>query len=516
MKRKRSISLLWKMLIWLLLHLAVLALILASFAVWQLHSGWEMLLRGPAGDRLRISGEQMSSQLSQQPESQWQSLMTVFAEQHGVTCDVWMPHGEWATHTLPQVPAEVMDKFKRERRQGPRGQGPRNGMRGGPRGEPDSQGFSDPPIDEPREMRDLLDSRIDAPPMRTVFQPVRPIFFMRDTKGEAYWVAIHLPLLGRTAPDHVVWLIRSESLTGDGLFLNVTPWVIGAVALLMMSLLFWIPFALHITRYVAKLKSATDDIAEGRFHVDIDVARRDELGDLGAAIHSMALRLDRSIKGQKRFLGDVAHELCSPLARLRTGLGILESRLPATEQARLSGIEDEARELAELIDEILAFSRASAAMEEVKGTPQILRDVVEETILREAPHANVERSIDAAMVVRADAKLLKRAIGNVLRNAVRYAGADARIHLSTSIEGSFVALSIDDDGPGVSEDEVGRLFEPFYRPDVARARETGGVGLGLTIVKSCVEACGGSVTASNMKPQGFRVKILLPQYTPDY
>jgi two-component system sensor histidine kinase CpxA len=223
----------------------------------------------------------------------------------------------------------------------------------------------------------------------------------------------------------------------------------------------------------------------------------------------MASRLDHLIKGQKRFLGDVAHELCSPLARLRTGLGILETRLPETEQARLSAIEEEARELAELIEEILAFSRASAGMKQVKGNVLALTDLVEETIAREAAQAHVERVIDPVLLVLADAKLLKRALGNLLRNAIRYAGENATIRIAAIAQGNQVRLSVSDDGPGVPEDEIEHLFEPFYRPDIARTRESGGAGLGLTIVKSCIEACGGSVFARNIQPSGFCVEIML-------
>lgn len=519
MKRKCSISLMWKMLIWLLLHLALLTIVVVSFGVWQVRSGLDVLLRGPAGDRLRVAGEQMSSQLRQLPESQWQSLMNGFAQEHGVACDIWMPHGEWATNTLAFVPSEVMERFQSERRQGPIGQGPRNPPRRGR--PPEAPPELDDVIDEDeRAMHELLGPP-DRPPLggaRNVarfpkeegtFQPVKPIFFMKDAKGEAYWAAMHIPLRGRTAPDHVVWLIRSDSLNGKGLFFDVKPWLIGSLVLLAISLAFWIPFALHITRYVAKLKKATDHIADGCFEVEIDATRRDELGSLGAAIQSMAQRIDHSIKGQKRFLGDVAHELCSPLARLRTGLGILEARLPETEQTRLLAIEDEARELAELIDEILAFSRASVGMKQVKGVPLVLKDLVEETIFREAVQAHLARSIDPAIKVVGDAKLLKRAIGNLLRNAIRYAGEDASIRVEVITRGHQVRLSVIDDGPGVPECEVAHLFEPFYRPDTARTRETGGAGLGLSIVKSCIEACGGSVSARNVQPSGFCVEMLL-------
>lgn len=526
MKSKRSISLLWKMLIWLLLHLALLALVVVSLGAWHFHSGLDVLLRGSAGDRLRASGEQIGSQLRELSVSEWEPVMETFAQQHGVTCDIWMPHGDWATHTINEVPPEVANRLKNERAPRPPEDGRRNppGMRPPPDRFDPLDGFGPPEGDGPPrrgpngpERRGMPPPERGAPPREpedqprvNEFQPARPIFFLVDKKQNAYWAAVHVPLQARSGPDHVVWLIRSDSLSANGLLFDVTPWVIGAVSLLLFSILFWLPFALSITRYVAKLKQATDHIADGHFDVNLDTRRSDELGSLGAAISGMAARLDHLLKGQKRFLGDVAHELCSPLARMRTGLGILETRLPESELARLSAIEEEATELAELIDEILVFSRATAGMQQVRGKEIVLRDLVEEVRAREAPELAIEQEIDPSLMIMGDTKLLKRAIGNVLRNAVRYAGEQAHIRIQAMAEAGTVRLAIIDDGPGVPESEITHLFEPFYRPDTARTRETGGVGLGLTIVKSCVEACGGKVSARNHPPKGFCVEMLLP------
>jgi two-component system sensor histidine kinase CpxA len=483
-------------------------------------SGLDVLLRGSAGDRLRASGEQIGSQLRELPRSQWEPVMKAFAEEHGVACDIWMPHGDWATHTISEAPEEVKERLNRDRPPPPpqRPQHYESDRRPPPPDRPGPPGENRPPPRDAFVQRDPMgpDDRSRPPrdfeeqPRANEFQPARPIFFLADKKQDAYWAAVYVPLQARSGPDHVVWLIRSESLSANGLLFDITPWVIGAVSLLFFSILFWVPFALSITRYVAKLKQATDHIADGHFDVNLDTRRSDELGSLGAAISGMAARIDHLLKGQKRFLGDVAHELCSPLARLRTGLGILETRLPETEQSRLAAIEEEATELAELIDEILVFSRATAGMQQVRGKEIVLRDLVEEVRAREASGLAIELEIDPALTVLADAKLLKRAIGNVLRNAVRYAGEQAHIRIQAIAEAGTVRLAIIDDGPGVPESEITHLFEPFYRPDTARTRETGGVGLGLTIVRSCVEACGGKVSARNHPPKGFCVEMTLP------
>jgi two-component system sensor histidine kinase CpxA len=321
---------------------------------------------------------------------------------------------------------------------------------------------------------------------------------------------VHLPLAGRTAPDRVIWVIRANNLTGNGLFFDLKPLIIAVSVLLGLSILFWMPFAISITRYIGKLKSATDEIADGKFQVNLDTRRRDELGSLGSAIVSMSSRLDHLVSGQKRFLGDIAHELCSPLARMRTGLSILETKLPESEQARLAAIEEEATELAELIDEILAFSRSTAGISQIKGKPLCLHDLITDLLSRENHQLSVENNIAPELHVLADQKLLQRAIGNLIRNTIRYAGPNATLILRASLRDASIVLQIIDNGPGVPDAEIPHLFEPFYRPDIARTRETGGVGLGLTIVKSCIVACGGSIVASNAKPQGFAIEITLP------
>jgi two-component system sensor histidine kinase CpxA len=115
--------------------------------------------------------------------------------------------------------------------------------------------------------------------------------------------------------------------------------------------------------------------------------------------------------------------------------------------------------------------------------------------------------------VLAQPVLLERALGNLVRNAIRYAGHDGPIMISTHIEGPEVLLRIADQGPGVPKRDLARLGEPFFRPDTARAQETGGTGLGLAIVRTCMEACGGRVFFENRSPTGFIATLALGRAT---
>jgi two-component system sensor histidine kinase CpxA len=117
--------------------------------------------------------------------------------------------------------------------------------------------------------------------------------------------------------------------------------------------------------------------------------------------------------------------------------------------------------------------------------------------------------VPEACVVLGRTDALFRAIGNVLRNAVRYAGADGPIHVEVARDGERVNLIVADQGPGVPPDALDRVFAPFYRLDPSRTRKSGGAGLGLAIARSAIEACGGTITGRNRQPHGFEVRITL-------
>jgi two-component system sensor histidine kinase CpxA len=224
----------------------------------------------------------------------------------------------------------------------------------------------------------------------------------------------------------------------------------------------------------------------------------------------MAERLAGLVAGQKRFLGDVAHELCSPLAKLRVALGILEQRSGEAQKNYVTQAEEEAAHIAGLVNELLSFSKASLTAPAAALRPVNVREVVEKVVRREAPdNAQVQLEVPADVVVKADPELLTRALSNLLRNAVRYAGEAGPITVRAQREQDKVTITVADCGPGVPATDLPRLFDPFYRADASRDRSTGGVGLGLAIVKTCVESCGGSVACRNLEPAGLEVTMRL-------
>lgn len=228
----------------------------------------------------------------------------------------------------------------------------------------------------------------------------------------------------------------------------------------------------------------------------------------------MASRLDGYVRGQKRFLGDIAHELCSPLARLRVALGIIEERAGDGDGEKRYALaaSEKAQQMADLVNELLSFSRASlGATAALRLQPVALRDVVLKAMHRETVEgADVRVDVPEELAVTAEPELLVRALSNLVRNALRHAGPVGPILVEARRENQTVLVTVADSGPGVPDGELTRIFEPFHRLDASRDRTTGGIGLGLTIVKTCIESCGGTVVARNRPEGGLEVRITLP------
>jgi two-component system sensor histidine kinase CpxA len=333
---------------------------------------------------------------------------------------------------------------------------------------------------------------------------------MRGGDG-AYWagVLLHLPPQRGMPGRPVLLLVRSERLDGSGMFFDFKPWLWGGLAVLLLSVAFWTPFVWNISRYLRRLTMATGDIAAGRFQVALPDRGSDELGELGRSIEAMAARLDHLVSGQKRFLGDAAHELCAPLARIRTALGILENQLGDKPPDVLETIDSDTAELATLVDEILAFSRAGNRKPAMQ--PVDLDPLIREVVARESAGLKIEIAGPNGLQVSTDPRLLGRAIGNLVRNAAIHAGPGSTVRIEAEETADKVVILVTDNGPGVPASETARIFEPFHRLDPARGRETGGSGLGLAIVRSAIEACGGEVVASLPATGGLRISMALPK-----
>jgi two-component system sensor histidine kinase CpxA len=183
---------------------------------------------------------------------------------------------------------------------------------------------------------------------------------LRTSEPAFYWVGVPLPLpdLQRLQP-RLTLLAVSDSLRGGGLFFDYTPWLLTAGAVMVLSVVFWLPLVRGITRSLAQMTRATGEIAEGHFDARVADGRSDELGSLATAVNRMAERLAGFVSGQKRFLGDTAHELCAPIARMQMALGILEQRADEKQKPYVNDVREELQHISGLVNELLSFSKAS-------------------------------------------------------------------------------------------------------------------------------------------------------------
>lgn len=475
-----------KILLWFFLNLAVLGAVLYGFFRLQFRGGLDLLLAGPAGDRIEAIGLAIASELRETPRNQWTEVLQRLSAAHKIQFCLLRWDGTAVAGEPIALPAEVQKRLSQ---------------------------MSPPRTPPPRDAN--RPRRKESPARALEEQPRRPFFkfMLRTTDPVRYWVGIRLPVAERNRPGqpHVL-LAVSNTLSGNGVFFDFQPWVVMGVAAIALSVLFWLPMIWSITRSISQVTRATERVAEGQFDVRVNETRRDELGRLGAAINRMTTRLAGFVTGQKRFLGDVAHELCSPIARIQVALAILEQRADEKQRAAVEDVREEIQQMSQLVNELLSFSKAGLREKEIVLQPVRLAELARSTAAREGG-GRVQIEIAEDLSVAAEPGLLSRALANVVRNALRY-GGDGPIVIRAAAQDGHIVLTVTDSGPGVPEENLQQIFDPFFRLETSRSRETGGIGLGLAIVKTCIEACRGTVTARNCQPSGLQVEIRLNHNLP--
>jgi two-component system sensor histidine kinase CpxA len=494
-----------KVLFWFLVNLCLVGLLAGTFAVVQLRFGIDWLLAGPAKQRLEAMGEVIAGELRDQPVSAWNELLARYRLAHRVSFTIFRNDGKQVAGTALTPPAEVIEKLQDRRPPPPppqrHGPGPREHR------EPAERGDQRPAEKEDLEELESAQPRPHDPPK------AKTHFMVRSVDPVRYWVGVHIGLTHRSPSEGsrpVTLLLTSSRMTGGGLFFDPVPWILFAAAALGVSALIWLPIVGGITRTIRKFNVAARRISEGCFDVRVPEQRLDELGELGVSVNAMARQLDHLVGSQRRLTADIAHELCSPIARMQRALAIVQQRVGSEHADYVSKLDRELQHMAQLVEEVLSFTKAGNLPSMASAENFAVDDLVRDVLGREAADAGVQVEVTEGLRVHAIREALDRALANVVRNAVRYASHAGAILISARECSGAVLISVADSGPGVPADALEKIFEPFYRPEVARKRSTGGAGLGLAIVRRCVEACGGAVSAELCVPQGLRVNLRVP------
>lgn len=279
--------------------------------------------------------------------------------------------------------------------------------------------------------------------------------------------------------------------------------------------------ARYLAGPVTRLRAATQKLASGdltaRAGSGTGGRRGDEIAQLVKDFDNMAERLEGLVKAQSRLLNDISHELRSPLARLNVALALARQRAGPEAQSVLDRIDLEGTRLNELIGRLLTVARLEGGSDGIRASAVELGALVAE-IAKDADFEAQARScrvhidLQDKCEVTGDASLLRSAIENIVRNGIRYTREGSTVSIQLSHEGSDAEaiLQVTDSGPGVPAEALEKVFEPFYRIDDSRVRETGGVGLGLAITQRVARLHGGSVRAANRPEGGLLVEMRLP------
>ncbi len=477
MTQRISISV--KILLLALLNLLLLLLVFAAFARLEYRFDLKSFLLSPGRDRILATSRLIALELPATRPEQWNGLMAQYGSAYGGQCYLFSSNGAQLAGSRISPPARVLAALE-------------GGILPRKRASASQRGSA---------------AKMDARPLPS---HVLLIMTRRPTRC---WIVARIPIWRASAvrPQRGALLWSFSSLWTNGLLFNYRAWLAVVGAVLIVSVACWLPLIQGLTRSISQITDATGALAMGRLETRLSIRRRDELGQLSEAINHMAERLSGFVKGQRRFLGDIAHELCSPLARMEVGLGVLEQRSDSQQREYVLGVKEEVEHMSALINELLRFSKAGIGA----PSPPLSRVSVAETVRRVAQleangQAQIEIYIEERLSVLAQPESLFRSIANIVRNAIRYAGKSGPIEVrATAVDGT-VSITVSDHGPGLPESELEEVFKPFYRPELARLRETGGSGLGLAIVKSSIEVCGGSVKCRNRSPHGLQVEIRLP------
>ena len=295
-----------------------------------------------------------------------------------------------------------------------------------------------------------------------------------------------------------------------------------STATLLIALVVSAVICFFLARYlvapVDQLRRATRQIASGDLDVRVSPklkGRHDELGLLASDLDTMSERVRNLLELKQQLLRDVSHELRSPLARLQLALSLARRQESNGVERHLARIGCEADRLEELIARTLKLARLERPMQGFESArldvAELLTNIVGDVgIEAEAHGCGVVLDTQRPLPVNGDPELLRSALENVIRNAVRYSPAASKVGIDAKRTDGCIEVVVTDSGPGVPEKDLELIFEPFYRVDAARNRAVGGDGLGLAIAARAVGIHGGRIQARNLESGGLAVHLSLP------
>ena len=288
------------------------------------------------------------------------------------------------------------------------------------------------------------------------------------------------------------------------------------VSILISSALALI-YSRRLSKPMKEMSKAAKEISQGKFTKKIDIKSKDEIGDLAASFNIMVQELEDIESMRSSFIANVSHELRTPMTSIQGFIeGILDGTIPKEkEKAYLVIVRDETARLSRLINDLMHLSQMEAgeilpkcSEFDINETIRLSVISLENQISRKG--INIEANfINEKTFVRSDIDMFQRIVLNLLHNAVKYSPENGRIVISTELKKSKVFVSIADNGPGISEDDIVRIWDRFYKSDKSRGKDKSGAGLGLAIVKGLINSLGESIWVNSTPDIGTEFTFTL-------
>nr|WP_321271305.1 ATP-binding protein [uncultured Tolumonas sp.] len=320
--------------------------------------------------------------------------------------------------------------------------------------------------------------------------------------GEVYW--IFMPQRPPPFPHNIIFALFDAPVF---LFLMI----------MLTSLMFSGWLARSVSRPIETLRDGLKAVSKGDFDINVSQKmgkRYDEFAELGRDTDSMAEKLKQLIDAQRRLLHDVSHDLRSPLARLQLAIGLMRQKPEVTEQM-LQRIEQECHRLDSLVGEVLTLARMESGVPQPKedyiDLIELLKSLVDDAQFEAKDSGSViqlqlDNALHEGIIIQSRGELLLRAFDNLIRNALQHAGRGCHIDIEVHQElDDMLVIEIADNGPGVADNNLASIFQPFFR-----SNNNPGDGLGLAITKRAIEVHGGTISAYNRPTGGLCMHVRLP------
>ena len=340
----------------------------------------------------------------------------------------------------------------------------------------------------------------------------KPLSFAIYVMG-AFLLTSAMTVLITAAAIAIVWNVGYAGEPGDEeLFFAV--FTAGAIALLL-SVILGIYFAVGIARPVQRISDTASANKEGNLSARTGLSGDDQLGQLGQRFDEMADAIERDRDLERQLIGDVAHELRTPLMAIQATVEAIQDGVFEADEEHLNTISFETRRLGRLVEALLHLNRLE------NGTTEVKRDLVNLSSVVSGLSTTHEALLETSGImfftdiapnemIIGDQDLISQAVANLLSNAVRYTPENGMVTVELTRENGYAKISVRDTGVGISDEDMKKVFSRFWRADVARQSVDGGLGIGLALVKEVVDQHFGDVSVSSTLGEGSTFVMRIP------